>query len=130
MEADIFIENEELADRVEGSIGELSPFHSTHGYYFDAVDETTSKLPSGWEERRHKIFNDNTGGVTAWCIDKHDLILSKLYANREKDIEFFKAMMSLSLLTKKTLLKGLNTMPIGETDKDRIKNIILKEFKK
>ena len=94
MEADIFIENEELADRVEGSIGELSPFHSTHGYYFDAVDETTSKLPSGWEQRRHKISNENTGGVTAWCIDKHDLILSKLYANREKDIEFFKAMIS------------------------------------
>ena len=130
IEADIFIENEELADRVEGSIGELSSFHSTHGYYFDAVDETTSKLPIGWEQRRHKISNDNTGGVTAWCIDKHDLILSKLYANREKDIEFFKAMKSLSLLKKKTLLQGLNNMSIGETDKDRIKNIILKEFKK
>ena len=130
MEADIYIQNEELADRVEGSIGELSPFHNEHGYYFDALDETTSKLPNGWEDRCHKICNKNTNYVTGWCIDKHDLVLSKLNANREKDIEFFKAMMSLSLLRKKTLLKGLNTMPINEVNKNRIKNIILKEFKK
>ena len=130
MEADIYIENEDLADKVEGSIGELSPFHNEYGYYFDAVDETTSKLPYGWENRCHKICNKNTNYVTAWCIDKHDLVLSKLYANREKDIEFFKSMMSLSLLKKKTLLRGLNTMSINEVHKNRIKNIILKEFEK
>lgn len=32
---------------IDGSIGELSPFHETFGYYAQGVDETTAVLPEG-----------------------------------------------------------------------------------
>src|SRR5262249_30761303 len=38
----------ERADLVEGSIGELSPFHETYGYYAQAVGPDTAVLPGGW----------------------------------------------------------------------------------
>jgi hypothetical protein len=41
----------ELADQVDGAIGELSPFHDLNNYYAQGVDLTTPVLPSGWERR-------------------------------------------------------------------------------
>ena len=35
-----------------------------------------------------KIENDNTANVVGKCLEPHDLIVSKLYAGREKDIVF------------------------------------------
>jgi hypothetical protein len=42
-EADIYPRNHpERADVVDGSIGELSPFHQTFGYYAQGVGEHTA----------------------------------------------------------------------------------------
>ncbi len=130
MEADVYVKDNELADRIEFHMGELSTFHNTHGYYIDTVDKTTSKLPKDWEKRLIEISNKNTNFISGWCLEKHDLVLSKLYANREKDIEFFNSMISLSLLQKKSLLKRLDSMEITEEDKKRIKNLIERAFTK
>jgi len=130
MEADVYVKNPDLANDIEFHMGEQSIFHTTHGYYIDTVDTTTSKLPKDWEKRLIKISNENTNHVSGWCLEKHDLILSKLKAGREKDLEFFYSMMSLSLLQKKSLLKRLHTMEITEADKSRISNLIKKAFSK
>lgn len=51
-EADVYPKNKpELADLIDGTIGELSPFHETFGYYAHGVGRTTAVLPEGWEER-------------------------------------------------------------------------------
>ena len=34
------------------------------------------------------IRNENTRGATGWCLDVHDLAVSKLVAGREKDSAF------------------------------------------
>lgn len=39
------------ADRVDGAIGELSPFHETFGYYAQGVSVSTAVLPAGWRQR-------------------------------------------------------------------------------
>ena len=39
------------SDMVDGAIGELSPFHETHGYYAQGVSVSTAKLPRGWRDR-------------------------------------------------------------------------------
>jgi hypothetical protein len=45
-EADVYpLQHPERADLIDGSIGELSPFHSTYGYYAQGVSETTACLP-------------------------------------------------------------------------------------
>jgi hypothetical protein len=41
----------ELADLIDGSIGEGSMFHGAFGYYAQGVVEETAVLPAGWRER-------------------------------------------------------------------------------
>lgn len=45
-------------------------------------------LPAGWEKRLIEVCNENTGGATGWCLEVHDLLLSKCVAGRERDWEF------------------------------------------
>src|SRR5687768_9449872 len=47
----------ELEELVEGSIGELSPFHRTFGFYVDGVDIDAIALPAGWQERLIVVAN-------------------------------------------------------------------------
>jgi hypothetical protein len=128
-EADVMVpENEELADEIEGAIGEFSLFHETHGCYAQAVDSTTSKLPKRWKERLVAISNDNTNGIVGLCLEIHDLIVSKLFASREKDIEFFKSIIALNLIKKETLMERLKEASLEKSDFDRIFRLIKRYF--
>jgi hypothetical protein len=130
-EADILIPDDYAkTETIEGAIGEDSPFHETYGFYAQAIDETTCKLPTGWRDRLVKICNKNTGGVAGYCLETHDLMISKLYANREKDREYFKTACKLKIVTKDTLLKRLDmTTNISDNDRERIKSVINRELK-
>jgi hypothetical protein len=91
MEADLFpFHLPERADVIDGSIGELSPFHQTFGYYAHGVGERTAILPVGWKERLVPIENVNTGGARGLCLEVHDLLVSKVLAGRDKDLEFLR----------------------------------------
>lgn len=49
MEADVFpLRDPGKADLIDGSIGELSPFHEQFGYYAHGVSPDTARLPQGW----------------------------------------------------------------------------------
>ena len=69
------------ADVIDGSIGEASMFHSTFGYYAHGVVETPAVLPMRWRERLVRFETPATGGVVAWCLDPHDLWISKAIAD-------------------------------------------------
>lgn len=89
MEADVYAKfHPELSRLIEGSLGELSLFHQTHGIWVDGVSPETATLPEGWEKRLVKLENDNTDGAIGWCLEPHDLAFSKLAAHREKDVAF------------------------------------------
>lgn len=81
------------ADLLDGSIGELSLFHETFGYYAQGVVEATAVLPAGWRDRLVRFETPGTNGVVAWCLDPHDLWVSKAVANRTKDVEFCAALL-------------------------------------
>jgi hypothetical protein len=88
-EADLFpLHRPELADLIDESIGEGSPFHELYGYYAQGVGERTAVLPKGWRDRLVRIENPNTRGVAGLCLEVHDLAISKHVAGREKDLEF------------------------------------------
>ncbi len=92
VEVDVYPRNHpERADVIEGAIGELSLFHDTFGYYADGVAPTTAVLPDGWERRLVPVRNANTRGATGWCLEPHDLVVSKLVAGRDKDLRFAEA---------------------------------------
>jgi len=92
-EADIYpLQDPELADKIEGAIGEGSQFHEQYGYYAQAVGPNTAMLPEGWMTRVHRVQNRNTNGRAGFCLDVLDLFMSKAWAGREKDREFCKAL--------------------------------------
>lgn len=70
MAADIYpLHRPELADLIDGAIGELSPFEECFGYYAQGVGPETAVLPEGWESRLVKIQNANTDLKIGYCLD-------------------------------------------------------------
>ena len=129
IEADIMIpDSAAKTEIVEGAIGELSSFHNSFGYYAQGVDRTTSKLPDGWETRLVEICNKNTNGISGLCLEIHDLIISKLYAGRKKDIEFFQAAVNLGLLLRETLTERMNKVSMTADRKHLIEECIKRGF--
>ncbi len=94
---------------IEGAIGENSIFHETFGYFAHGVGEDTATLPDGWEERLVKIQNANTNGATGWCLDLHDLAVSKLAAGRPHDLDFARHMLAHQLLDSPLLINRLRS---------------------
>ncbi len=83
MEADCYpMRRPELADLIDGAIGELSPFHERFGYYAQGVGPETAVLPDGWQERLVKLQNEQTDLKLGWCLEPHDLAAAKLVAGR------------------------------------------------
>jgi hypothetical protein len=112
VEADVYPRNHpDRSDLIDGSIGEGSPFHQTFGYYARGVDRTTAA--KGWEERLFAVSNASMGGARGLCLEIHDLLVSKLVAGREKDLEFARAAARHGLATEALLRERL-----AETDMD------------
>ena len=112
-EADIF-PRDRPADSIliDGGIGERSIFHETFGYYAHGVDETTATLPEGWRGRLVPICNANTRGATGWCLEVHDLAVSKLVAGREKDLAFIAALFRHALAQPGLVRERLAATPL------------------
>ena len=75
-------------------LGRNSGFARKHGFYVDVVTPELVNLPEGWEKRL-KPFR--SGRITAFCLEIHDLLVSKLAAGRLKDLEFAGAVLRLRL---------------------------------
>lgn len=108
MEADVYPRHLiDRADLIDGSIGEGSAFHGSFGYYAQGVGPRTATLPTGWQRRLVRVFNENTNGITGLCLEVHDLAISKYVAGREKDLEFTAALATHHMTRKATLLARL-----------------------
>jgi hypothetical protein len=82
-------DDESIADRISYVMGEASEFDETYGYYAQGVTSSTPRYaPRGWQSRTIPI---QVGNHRALCMEPHDLLLSKLGAGREKDLEFARA---------------------------------------
>jgi hypothetical protein len=113
-EADLFpLHRPDLADLIDGSIGEGSLFHEQFGYYAQGVGERTAVLPKGWRDRLVRIENANTRGVTGLCLEVHDLAISKHVASREKDLEFSRELARHGMSNFKVLLARLKETEIA-----------------
>jgi hypothetical protein len=121
MEADVYPRNKpELADKVDGAIGEGSPFHEEFGYYAQGVGPETALLPAGWQDRLVGIRNENTKGITGLCLEVHDLAISKLVAGRPKDLEFVQELVRNKMARQKTMTERLNATELTREERNRI----------
>lgn len=128
-EADIYPRNRpELADLIDGSIGEGSPFHELYGYYAQGVGEDTATLPDGWRGRLVRVSNPNTVGITGLCLEVHDLAISKYVAGREKDLEFTGELARHRMTDKNTLLARLRDTKVSEALRALVLGRIQRDF--
>lgn len=92
------------ATRIDAAIGELSPFHSSFGYYGQGVDLTTATLAPGWRDRLVRHRNRATAPGAGLCLERHDCVASKLAAFREKDREFAAALIDARLVDRRIVM--------------------------
>ncbi len=128
-EADIYPKN--YPDRweiIDGAIGELSSFHDTFGYYAQGVQEGVATLPRGWQARLIALSNAWTRGATGWCLELHDLLISKYVANREKDRRYCGAAARADLVDKTVLLERLAETDVEPAIRSLVEALILADF--
>lgn len=125
METDVYPRNHpQLADRIDGAIGEGSRFHEEHGYYAQGVGPETAVLPAGWQERLIEINNANTNGVSGLCLEVHDLAISKLVAGRSKDLEFVQELVRQKMMQRSTLEARLAETRLTKAEEKRLRSRI------
>jgi hypothetical protein len=112
------------ADKIDGVLGEFSPFDEEFGIHADGVSETTSILPDGWRDRLISVTNSNTNGVTGLCLERHDLCVAKLAAGREKDLEFVGALLRAGIVDHEVLLGRIDSAAIPEDQRGSIKGFV------
>ena len=126
---DVAGDSELLIFGSQSILGELSPFHETHGFYVQGVSIEVAQLPEGWEGRTHQVKNENTRGNTGYCLEIHDLASSKLAAFRDKDRDFVRVLMIEQMIDADIFLHRVNRLPVSGEIKERSVNWIKKTIK-
>lgn len=126
VEADLMPRTHDVdaANLIDGTIGELSPFHDAFGIYAQGTDRTTARLPAGWEERLVPFSRPDTGGVTAWCLDPHDLWVAKQLAGRPHDRTFGKALLDAGLVDPSMLLQRIEMVRATEDERSLLRSLL------
>ena len=113
-ECDVYpVNRPEAAELLNARLGRGSRFARRHGFYLDIVTPDLASLPTGWQSRLRRL---SAGSVTAWCLDIHDLAVSKLAAGRLKDLEFLAALFRRELADPRTVRRRIVRYPI---DRDK-----------
>lgn len=124
-EADIAPVNKaEMVDLIDGSLGELSRFHGTFGFYVHGLSIDAAVLPAGWEKRAIEVCNQNTGNRTGWCVEAHDLAASKIVAFREKDKDFVRILLVEKLISPNKLYQRLRQLSNDPRVKPELLDIV------
>jgi hypothetical protein len=124
-EADIYpLYAPELADKIEGALGEGSQFHETFGYYAQGVGPQTAVLPDGWLNRVHRVQNAGTNDRVGYCLGVVDLFMSKAAAARDKDRDFCMALLEHGYVKPAAALELVAAMPLDEAQQRRLRATI------
>jgi hypothetical protein len=127
-EVDLFAPRHPDATELLNEIGVDSPFHVTHGFYADPVDEGTAVLPKGWKGRLVNLPAGDTGDVRGLCLEPHDLAISKYAAGRDKDRIFTKELARRGLVDRETLLALVERTSMSAERKERVRVAIARDF--
>lgn len=124
-EADIYpLQAPELAEKIDGAMGELSQFHDRNGYYAQGVGPETAVLPDGWMNRVHRLQNAATNDRVGYCLDVTDLFMSKAAAGRDKDRVFCMALLEHGYVKPSRLLAMVDAMPLDAGGQRRLRATI------
>lgn len=104
-----------LNDPDERKTWDLSGRGTAYGTEIDGVEVKTASLPEGWLDRLipYPLNDSDPNTVIAWCLDPHDLAVSKAVAGRSKDWEFIRSLYRAQLVNPALALQRL-----GQLDAD------------
>ncbi len=129
LEADIYpLHDPDAADLIDGALGDGSPFHLAYGYYAHGVGPETAKAPRGWQERliMHEIpprvASERT--AVAWCLEAHDLVLSKCAAGRDRDWDYTTEALNAGIVQADVLFARLPDLPVDDQARDHIEKLL------
>jgi Nucleotidyltransferase of unknown function (DUF6036) len=119
LEADIYpLRDPASADAIDGALGDGSQFHLAFGYYAHGVGPETAEAPKGWQERlvRREIPRRvaSTRSPVAWCLEVHDLVLSKCVAGRKRDWDYAAEALKGGLVEAEVLLGRVPDLPVTD----------------
>jgi hypothetical protein len=118
----------ELRPNLTERIGIFSEYQQQKGFYADILGLATVVLPEGWENRLVELKNEG-GEVIAFCVEIHDVAVSKLLAGREKDFDFLKVAIQNGYLQTEVFLERAETIlqsPNSEALVPRLRKLIEK----
>lgn len=127
-EVDLFAPRQPDVTELLNEIGIDSPFHVTHGFYADPVDEETAVLPRGWKGRLVNLPAGDTAGVRGLCLEPHDLAISKYVARRDKDTAFTRELARRGLVEREKLLALVEQTPVSAEVRERVRTDIAGDF--
>jgi hypothetical protein len=84
-------------------LGELSLFDRTFHYCARGVEPEDIIVPEGWRDRLIPVESVDTAGATGFCLEVHDLAISKLAAGRDDDLAFVHGLLRYSFIDEGTL---------------------------
>jgi hypothetical protein len=121
MEADIYPRSDPAGARaVDSAIGDGSHFHESFGYYAHGVGPETAKTPTGWEERLIRVDAQPKTTTqrrrSGWCLEPHDLMLSKLARGDQRDWDFVETSLRENLVDPAVLQERCQSMPLEYRD--------------
>jgi hypothetical protein len=94
----------------------LHSMEGTFGYYAHGVGPETAKPPEGWFDRLVRVpvplRTASDVAAVALCLEPHDLILSKLAANRPRDWDFARDAWAAGLLRADVLRARAHDLPV------------------
>jgi hypothetical protein len=112
---------EEVADLLDGALGQASQFDAEFGYYCDGVGPETAVLPDDWQERAKLYSSSATKGVEALAPEPNDIALAKAVAWRPKDIAWLRAAVKFGIVDIATMEGRLARMPARAGDAAALK---------
>jgi len=129
MEADVYPRSHPArSELIDGAIGEGSAFHEQFGYYAQGVDDSSATLPRGWKSRLVAVHNENTRGVTGWCLEVHDLAISKYAAGRPKDLQFTRELARHDMTRRAVLARRLELTRLPASVREGVAMRIKRDF--
>jgi len=124
-EADLYPRNHPQAWAIlRKKLGRASLFYKKNGFYLDCTDPGLSTLPQGWMERLIPFRTPRTQGVTAWCLEPHDLFVSKLVAWREKDQRYLAAMLRHKFVKPAIVAKRIEELQVSDPQKAELAGML------
>jgi len=115
------------ADLVTGAIGEDSSFHQLRGYYAEGIHVETATLPAGWPDRlitQQIPAGRNGPGVVASFLERHDLVVAKLAAFREKDVRFVTELATAGLIDLQIARERLDNTDLHPVARQRASGLL------